>query len=242
MSIFFKKQINPLQPNLTTKPEIDTLDSVCGRGAITNKAITIGGAHIGDNTNYTKIKRDGEINLYGAARVIRHLRVGAGSWNRGASAPKSDFEGVWATLDFDNSIDDEAHFVLIVPHRWDNIIDIEFAVDWFYNGGGSPGTVEDPGTVCWALEYKSIKAGELVTGAGITIAKTSAGNHSSDKMVRTIFTAKILASNLETHDTIGFRLYRDVDGGGDTGDTLATIARLINTHFHFVMNKLGQAM
>ena len=240
MPIFFKKQTNPLQPNLSIKPEIDTLDTVCDRGAITDKVITIGGAHIGDAINYTKIKSNGEINLYGTARIIRHLRIGAASWDRGASAPSGSFEGVWATLDFDNSIDDEAHYTLIIPYRWDSIVNIEFAVDWFYNGGANPGTVEDAGTVCWALEYKSIKAGELVTGTGITIAKTSAGNHSSDKMVRTIFTAKILASNLEAEDSLGLRLYRDVDGGGDVGDTLAVKARLINTHLHFVMNKLGQ--
>jgi len=202
-----------------------------------------GNTFIGDGgvTNYAQFKADGELNLYGTARIIRHLRVGAASWDKGASAPTGGFEGVFSTIDFDNTSDDEAHYTIIVPSRWADTIDIEFAVDWFYDGAGAPGTVEDAGTVCWALEYKAVKAGELVTGAGTTIAKTSAGNHSSDKMVRTVFTTKILAANLEVGDTLGFRLYRDVDGGGDAGDTLAVNARLINTHFHFTQNKLGQA-
>jgi len=187
--------------------------------------------HIGDDTNYTEIKSDGKINLHGTARVTRHLRVGAASWNHGVAAPAAGFEGVFPTLDFDAASDDECHFVLIVPHRWDSTIDVEFVVDWFYEGA------QDNGTVCWGLEYKSIKAGEAVTGAGTTITKVSAGTHTSGQLVRTIFTTKILASNLECCDSIGFRFYRDV-----SADTLAVDGRLINTHFHFTQDKLGKVL
>lgn len=197
---------------------------------IDSDVVGTGSLKIGDATNYTQIKPDGELNLHGTARVIRHLRVGAASWDKGAAAPTAGFEGVFSTLDFDAVLDDEAHYTIIVPHRWDTTIDIEFAVDWFYDGG------QDNGTVCWALEYKAIKAGEAVTGAGTTITKVSAGTHTTGQMVRTTFTTKILAANLEAGDTLGFRLYRDV-----SADTLATDARLINTHFHFTMNKLGLA-
>ena len=202
-----------------------------------------GNTKIGDGgvTNYAQFKADGEVNLHGTAKVWRHLRVGAANWKgHGVNAPTENTEGVFFTVDFDNTADDSAYFTLIVPYRWDGTTDIEFAVDWFYDGGGSPGTVEDAGTVCWGLEYKSIQAGELVTGVGTVIGKTSAGNHESDKMVRTVFTTKILAANLTVGDIIGLRLFRDVDGGEDDGDTLATDARLLNTHFHFVQNKLGE--
>ena len=183
-----------------------------------------------DTTNYLALASDGEISLHGTARVTRHLRVGAGSWNHGASAPTAGFEGVFATQDFDAATDDECFFTLIVPHRWDSSVDVEFVVDWFYDGA------QDNGTVCWGLEYKSIKDGEAVTGAGTTITKVSAGNQQPRQLVRTTFTTKILASNLECCDSLGLRLYRDV-----SGDTLATDARLINTHFHFTQNKLGKA-
>ena len=183
-----------------------------------------------DNTNYLSLASDGEIGLTGTARVTRHLRVGAGSWNHGASAPTAGFEGVFATQDFDAATDDECFFTLIVPHRLDLTVDVEFVVDWFYDGA------QDNGTVCWGLEYKSIKDGEAVTGAGTTITKTSAGTHTTGQMVRTTFTTKILAANLECCDSLGLRLYRDV-----SGDTLATDARLINTHFHFTQNKLRKA-
>lgn len=205
-----------------------TLVTTAGAGAAVNL-----GAYsfkVGDATNYAETKNDGEINLHGTARVERHLRVGAGSWNHGASAPSAGFEGVFSTLDFDAASDDEAHYTLIIPSRWDSTIDIEFVVDWFYEGA------QDNGTVCWGLEYKGVKAGEAVTGAGTTITKVSAGTHTTGQMVRTTFTTKILAANLEEHDTLGLRLYRDV-----SADTLAVDARIINTHFHFTQNKLGKA-
>ena len=184
----------------------------------------------GSGANYAETKDDGEYNMHGTARVKRHLRVGAGSWNHGVSAPSQGFEGVFVTLDFDASTDDEAHYTIIVPERWDTSTDIEFAVDWYYGGA------QDNGTVAWVLEYKAIKAGEVVTGAGTIITKVSVGTHTSGQMVRTIFTTKIIAGNLEVGDTLGFRLYRDV-----SADTLAVDARLLNTHFHFTQNKLGQA-
>ena len=184
----------------------------------------------GSGANYAETKDDGEYNMHGTARVIRHLRVGAGDWNHGASAPSQGFDGTFVYEAFDSVSDDEEYFTLIVPSRWDTSTDVEFTVDWYYTGA------QDNGTVAWALEYKAIKAGEVVTGAGTTILQVSAGTHTSGQMVRTTFTTKIIAGNLEAGDTIGFRLYRDV-----SADTLATDARLLNTHFHFTMNKLGMA-
>jgi len=193
-------------------------------------------SNIGDKLNYSEINDKGFLNLHGKARAIRHLRVGAGNWKPGASAPSAGFDGVFNYIEFDNASDDEVYFTLIVPSRLDLSVDVEFAVDWYYTGG------QDNGTVCWAAEYKGIKAGEVVTGAGTVIAKTSAGNHLTGKMVRTTFTTKILAANLEEHDTFGIRLFRDVDGAHDAGDTLVANARIINTHFHFIQNKLGKPL
>lgn len=193
---------------------------------------------IGDGgiADYTKIASDGRATLVGAARVKRHLRIGAGSWDVGAPAPSEGFDGTFVYLEFDNASDDEAYFIVSVPARWDNTTDVEFELDWYYTG------TQDNGTVCWALEYKSLKAGEAITGAGTTIAQTSAGNHTTGQMVKTTFTTKLLAANLERGDTVGLKVYRDVDGGNDNGDTLATNARGINTHFRFIMNRLGDTL
>lgn len=190
----------------------------------------------GGTTNYAKFASDGELGLHGTARVKRHTRVGAGSWCGGTSAPTQGCEGAFMYLEFDNSTDDEAYYVLPIPARWDDTTDIEFSLDWYYTG------TQDNGTVCWALEYKSIKDGEAITGGTTTIAQTSTGTHTTGQMVRTTFTTKLLAANLERGDTIGLRVFRDVDGGNDSGDTLAANARGINTHFRFIMNRLGDCL
>lgn len=205
------------------------------------KAVTVdasGNINIGDGgtTDYAKFASDGELGLHGTARTKRHTRVGAGSWCAGASAPTQGCEGAFMYLEFDNSTDDEAYYILPIPARWDNTTDIEFSIDWYYTG------TQDNGTVCWALEYKSIKAGEAIAGGTTIIAQTSAGNHTTGQMVRTTFTTDLLAANLERGDTIGLRVFRDVDGGNDNGDTLTAHARGINTHFRFIMNRLGDAI
>ena len=190
---------------------------------------------IGSADNRVEIKITGELNLHGTGRVKQYLRVAAPSMRTGGGVPAEERESVFWTLDFDNLDDEIAYYTLSIPHFWDASVDVEFLVDWFYDGAGSPGTVEDAGTVCWGLEYNSIKAGEFVTGAGTSITKVSAGNHSSDKLVRTAFTDKLLVSNLEAGDILGLEIYRDV-----SEDTLAQDARLLAIYFCFTQNKLGE--
>ena len=195
-----------------------------------------GDARLGHSNDgdYFETSISGFITLHGGARAIYHLAIGAPAWHLGAAAPTQGFDGVFDYLAFDDSTDDDVHFTVMVPYKWDNTTDLSFMVDWYYTGG------QDNGTVCWALDYKSIKAGEAVTGGEYTIAKTSAGNHATGDMVRTMFTATISGVHLERADTLGLRLYRDVDGALDDGDTLTTDARMLNTHVHVTQSRLGE--
>ena len=184
----------------------------------------------GDGTNNMTVQPDGEINLAGTAKVTRHLRVGAGSWKNGASAPSPGLWGIFTTLDFDTDSDDDAHYTLIVPHRWDGTTDIKIVVDWAHEVASVAG-------VTWALEYKGIKAGEAIAGGTATLTEPS-GASVINVMQRTVFDPCIDADLLEAEDTLALRLYRDVS---DAGDTLPGDARLLNVHFHFTMDKLGEA-
>lgn len=210
---------------------VTQLDAVqqCGSGSSNPNVF-------GDATNYAEFTSDGELILHGTARTTRHLRVQAENWTHGVSAPTKGIDGVYVYQEFDNASDDEAHYTLVVPARWDSTTDMEFAVDWYYTGDN------DAGTVCWALEYKAIKAGEAVTGVGTTIAKTSTGSHTSGNLVTTTFITKVLASALEEYDIVGLRFYRDVDGGGDSGDSMTANIRMVNAHFHYTQSKLGKTL
>ena len=170
------------------------------------------------------------IVMSGAGRVINHVRIAAPSWRPGANAPAEAFIGIYPTLAFDTSADDEVHYDIIVPLRMAAGTGIMVIADWAYDGGA------DAGTVCWALEYKSIIPGEALVGGTTTITQISAGTHTSGQLVRTIFADEI--EGCVAHDELGLRLYRDVDNG----DTLATDAELVAIHFMFTSDKMGEAV
>ncbi|GAH44392.1 unnamed protein product, partial [marine sediment metagenome] len=57
-------------------------------------------------------------------------------------------------------------------------------------------------------------------------------------LVKTVFTTKILGSNLAVDDILGVRLFRKA---ADGSDDLVGDARMIHLHLHFVQNRLGEA-
>lgn len=187
--------------------------------------------HIGDSSNYIQIKSNGEMNLYGTARISRHLRIGAGSLKVGASSPTAGFTGVYPHLSFSHVVSQEAHYRTIIPRRWDSSTDMEICFDWLYTGA------QDNGTVKWGLEYASKKEGEDPATGSITISNASPGSHTTGQLVRTYLTTKILATNLEKLDLLGMRIFRD-----RANDTLGTGAILLGIHIHLTINKLGQSL
>jgi len=199
----------------------------------TNQLHFYGAVDIGINTtNYTEIKDDGEINLHGTARVTKHLLIDPARFKLpAANYPGESFEGIFYTLDFDDTTEESAYCQEQIPWRWDEDTDIEVVVDWMHTGA-------DAGTVVWGLEYKSITTGETFAPPTVTITKTTTANSDENELIRTTFTSKIVHGNLAYEDIIAMRFYRKA---GDVADTLAEDARVVNIHFHFIQNKLGRA-
>ncbi|HUX62097.1 MAG TPA: hypothetical protein VMV32_12355 [Ignavibacteriaceae bacterium] len=185
------------------------------------------------------LRINGELNLSSkpmvlldTSRVQRHLLIDPARFKLpAANYPGESFEGIFYTLDFDDTTEESAYCQEHIPYRWDTTTDIEIIVDWMHTGA-------DAGTVVWGLEYKSITAGETFTPPTTTITKTTSAGSANNVLLRTAFTSKILAANLSPEDVIAFRFYRDATSGSDT---LAEDARVINIHFHFIQNKLGGA-
>ena len=192
-----------------------------------------GVVNVGTAANYTSFAADGIQTMAGDARVINHVRVGAGSWKIGVTGPTEGFLSTFPVKKFDAASDDEVHYSLIVPQRMESGAVITVMVDWCHEDGGP-----DVGTVCWGLEYRVVASdvpgpvGELVTGATTTILGTSVGNHLQHELVRTTLATGIVGAL--PHEIIGMRLYRDI-----SGDTLAVDADLIQVHFMYTVNKLG---
>jgi len=174
-----------------------------------------------------------QITLGTGAQVTRHILIDPARIQLPATNyPSETFEGLFYTLNFDKTTEESAYSEEITYFRWKSGTDIEVVVDWLHDS-------VDAGVVVWGVEYKSIKAGEAVTGAGTKITKASAGTHTAGQLVRTTFTLKILGSALEAEDILAVRFYRDT---ADAADTLGEDARMLNVHFHFTMDKLGEAI
>ena len=169
------------------------------------------------------------LTLIGNARVYRHIRVGAAQWKGGVTAPSEKLIGVAPALCFDKTNDDSAHFGILIPYRLAEGTDITINIDWTYEG------VQDNGTVCWGVEYINLETGDTIAGTTATIIKTSTGNHPTGTLIRTKFTDKIIGA--VAHDGLGMRLYRDA-----SADTLDTDACLLQVHFEFLMDKLGEGL
>ncbi|MBA7686907.1 hypothetical protein ES703_95367 [subsurface metagenome] len=190
------------------------------------------GFKFGNTTNYTEIKRDGEINLHGTARVINHVIMPAESFKlAGVADPAFGLEGTFITLDFVHTLEKEAFAKGFIPFRWDSDTDVEVRIDWLTDADGTGGDV------VWGIEYLARKDNEVVAGATTTITQAFTGV-GAGLMQRNVFTTKLLKGNLEADDIIGIRIFRDHDAAGDTLDLTA---RILALHLHFIRNKIGKA-
>jgi len=187
----------------------------------------------GSVNDYTYFTNNGNIFLVGKARVTLHLDLNAESFKfRDVKQPGTGFEGLFQTLDFNSSSEEEAFTEEHVNYRWDDSTDIEVSIDWFHDN-------VDNGVVVWGLEYSSIKAGEVVNGTTYTLTQASSGNHLAGNLQTTVFTEKISHLNLEHDDIMAIKLFRKAT---DAQDTLGEDARAIEVHFHFIRNKLGESI
>jgi len=188
--------------------------------------------NIGDNTNYTEIKSNGEINLHGTARVTRHEVFNPTRFKLpGTNYPSETITGLFDTLNFDKSTEESAYTSEHIPYRWATDSDLKVIIDWMHDSA-------DTGSVVWGIEYYKIYPGEVFTGSTTTILGTSSGNHTENELVRTEFTPVISGSDLIADGILGLRVFRDVD---DEGDTLDEDAKFVHLHMHFIQDKLGQA-
>ena len=201
-------------------------------GTVISKVFDDDTIEFGNPQGHTEFLEDGKIYLHGTARVTRHFLIDPKRFKMpSANFPGESFEGLFYTLDFDKGSEESAYVQEQIPFRWAEGTNITVVVDWLHDSA-------DNGKVVWGIEYKSITSGEVVGGNGVTITKATAGSHTENQLVRTVFTNKILGSNLDYEDNLAIRLFRKV---ADDNDTLNEDARIINVHFHYTQDKLGRA-
>lgn len=190
-----------------------------------------GDLRVGTSTsNYLEIDEGGSLILHGTARVKRHWIIDPKRFRLPAAYyPGESFEGLFYTLDFNKATEESAHTQEHIPYRWATTTNIGVDIHWLHDSA-------DAGTVVWGIEYKAIKAGETVGGSG-TIATTTSASTTTENVVITTVLSDIPYTALEADDDFAIRVFRDAT---DASDTLNEDAKLINVHFYFIMDKLGQ--
>ena len=157
--------------------------------------------------------------------VNRHIRVSAASWKPGVTAPTVSRLSVFPTLIF--TVGDDAHYSLICPFRMKINSTVNVVVDFTHRDAIDVGTAE------WTLEYNNVAVGESVTGATTTISGIS-GPTAQHDLTRVELTTSIIGA--VAHDDIGMILSHT------NGGTIGVNVDLIDVHFEFIMDKLGEAI
>lgn len=191
---------------------------------------------VGDGADYLELAADGGLTLHGTARVKRHISIVAARWvKHGFVDPDTGTEGVFTTVDFDKAAAESVHYVVNVPYRWALAADITAHVLWLHDAAA----LNAARFVRWGIEYIPIAAGETVAGSTVTVYQNSVGGHDADegKKITTTFSTAIPGSGLAVHDSLGIRFFRDA-----INDDLNMDARMLEVHFEFTMDRLGEDM
>ena len=191
------------------------------RIGITNAGVTAIGD--GGTANYTQFAATGLQTMVGDARVYRHIRVSGASWKPGVAAPTPGLLSTFPILIF--GVNDEAHYSILAPFRMEAGSVINVAIDFTHQDAVDTGTAE------WELEYRCVAVGEDLTGATATISGIS-GATAQHELTRVTLTTGIVGA--VAHDDIGL-IVRHTNGG-----TIGVNVDLVQVHFEFIMNKLGE--
>lgn len=186
--------------------------------------------HIGTDTDYTEIKDDGEINLHGAARITRHWLIDPTRFKLPSeNYPAIEISDRFVSLNFDKNTQESGYLQEHIPFRLESGTQISVEVDWRFEGA-------DAGAVRWGITYEILKPGDVVGASSASIHKTSDGSHTAGQLVRTSFVETIDTSGADPDSIIGIIFFRDAV---NETDTLAQDAKMLNVHFHFTQDKLG---
>lgn len=191
------------------------------------------GVAIGDHVggNFLEVRPDGETVFHGTARFYWHEHGAATLLKKGATPPADGLVGIMPTLDFSHLRTESAYYEIDVPFGMQIASDVEANIDWCHTLGHQPDT-----RVRWEMEYAPVSAGGSVAATPIVIGRTSLPNMLGGFMCRCTLAPDLVG--LTAHAAVGIRVYRKHD---HADDQLAGDARMIHVHFHYLMQKLGEA-
>lgn len=188
--------------------------------------------NIGDPTNYTEIKTDGEINLHGTARVYKQIWIQAEAIRAPGSNPAAfadlGISGAWQFAD---------NLVKVVICKLPLTTDIDTSEDaYIYLGWSSP-TISE---VCrWQVEYLVRTLNEdLSAAADDTLTQDENSSATANGLTIASFTLPATAWS-SADNCLLLRISRM---GNHANDTLGDVANLSGVCLHHVSDSLGTAL
>jgi len=191
------------------------------------------GLIIGDYPdNYLDVSTDGEVNLYGTAKVIKGRWFPFNELKAPGTKPATFKEwGISGAWEFSDGTDDTIVFNLQVPSDMDRTVAPSFIIGWSTN------TTVTTETAVWQLEYLYTAAGEDTTAAAQeTLPISSNAIAQANGLIEVEITGMDLPSS--TDACIHCRLKRL---GADGADDLTDTAELHGICIKYTSNKLGTA-
>lgn len=217
----------------------DTLQIVDGstlNASIRAKLDATGNWYFGDGgvTNYAQIAPDGEINLHGTARVLRHLHFNNAAFTKGSTAPTQVILGNHNGWEFD--IGDDSVIIATLPDDWDPTTDITIKVCWYIDEAYAVDK-----EIQWRVDWSAIPEDFTETvDAPTHSGQIDSGDINIPAVAKTIGESTIgtiAAASLSALDCLGFTISRiAVTNDNPTADPVA-----LHLTIEYVSNKLGIA-
>lgn len=204
----------------------------------------IGVTQLGDGgtTDYAQFAADGELTLFGTARVLRSVDFEPDAVKKGGVGPADSTEDGFPIHDYDSTNDESVHIHWEIPHDYASAEEIHLHVEFFVDT--APGAAAN---VTWGVEYKKLSIGDNFDfGAGTTtvIVNTAltTGTPANDKKIHSSAQIQLVTTGFEPMDVVLIRIFRDADASevGAT-DNFGSDARVFNYHLMYLSDKLGEA-
>jgi len=189
-----------------------------------------GSTKIGDASNHTEIKPDGEINLAGTARVKKSLWLGANAVKDPPTKPAVFVDhGIAGSWQFTDGTDDTIVAHIPVPQDMDISVAPSIKIGW-------SSTATEKNAV-WQAEYLWRSANEESTAAA---QETLSGTFASSATAEGFIISEITGVDVPSSSDICLFL-RIKRLGADANDTLSADAELHGICLSYTSNKLGEA-
>jgi len=196
-------------------------------GAIRGPTGLIGNVATGD---YIEIANNGEITLYGDARITEYIQISAGSARAPGIKPATYVtHGIGGAWEFAKAADNEISITFTLQKGTDRTVPFKFIIGW------SCGV--NTGNVKWEIQYLWRKLNEDTSSStpDETVTETVAVSSTANGYQYTVFDIAVLPDSDDRYCTVKIARI----GSDDELDTADDVAHYVGIGILYAKNKIG---